>query len=714
MSRRKLAIGIFLFVGLLINAVALGANVDYQVDRSEDDIFQSEVGAPFVASPFIAISEPNYGIISNFLFRNVTIYNSRIINNATLSVYTTGPQDADLAITATIYGLEVNDGGLVNGSSLTIANVVWNISQVRGSGTWHNVTVTSVVQEIIDRYGWDYGDNLAFEIVSTAGTTRHVVAYDYGNPTLSARLYITYGVAPPDPPGLAPGAEYNQTVEGYDIYEIPGTGQVTSFTSSMLWDDSGEVYPYQGKTAFNNITNKFYIFGTQGDRIGYHFRDRYNLTWSNFITLYEHLAGGDIWTDYFIDAFGKLHVGWVWSLTNDAYYMKFDLLSDGSATNYTGRQTVDNALTFYGPVVVASDSEGYPYMAYDRLNAGNYGAWVAWSTLNNGTWNHQVNSPESVEINLGVNPPNTGWFACELVPMGDRRMDLIVSSPDVADVYTCSKRNQNSGAVWTGEGEFQIGDRQTPLGRRYAISGASVTNMSDETDAWTVRNDEATNDLWEYVPAWAKRDNNYLVDLVVAIIGIEGTGEYVTIGYDPFLNFTKYGVIYRNDTRSSALALRDFGMPIAQYELVAHQYPQELASENRTIVSYAWRHDASITFYHDWFYMEDGPTNTTTDPYYEAYDNGTLAFTCDTLDCLIDLITGTDPDPQDPEPSPWVDSPALLGRFAMRRYFLMIGWGMVWGPIWLFCYRRPSGYMLCAGFIFMLIGLGLLLQIPYI
>ena len=73
-----------------------------------------------------------------------------------------------------------------------------------------------------------------------------------------------------------------------------------------------------------------------------------------------------------------------------------------------------------------------------------------------------------------------------------------------------------------------------------------------------------------------------------------------------------------------------------------------------------------------------------------------------------------DPDPQDPEPSPWVGSPVLLGRFAMRRYFLMIGWGMFWGPIWFFCYRRPSGYMIGAAFIFMLIGLGLLLQIPYI
>ena len=102
--------------------------------------------------------------------------------------------------------------------------------------------------------------------------------------------------------------------------------------------------------------------------------------------------------------------------------------------------------------------------------------------------------------------------------------------------------------------------------------------------------------------------------------------------------------------------------------------------------------------------------------YFITNINGTIIDNdCPDLDCAkdkIDIIMGYDP--MDPDPLPWAGSPALLNRFAMRRYFLMVGWGMFWGPIWFFCYRRPSGYMIGAAFIFMLIGLGLLLQIPYI
>jgi len=224
MSKRELAIASILVLGILISSLGLvlGANLNYQVDRSEDDGFKSEIGNMFIATPLIALKDPGADMFSYFMFRNITIYNSRIINNATLSVYTVSNQDADLSGLATIYGLEMDGLEIDDRVSSTTASVVWNVSQVRGLGQWHNVSVTSIVQELIDRFNWDYGDNLAFEILAIPGETRHVVAYDYGNPTWTAKLYISYGIAPPVPPGLPEGAEYNSTYEGYDLWRIPG------------------------------------------------------------------------------------------------------------------------------------------------------------------------------------------------------------------------------------------------------------------------------------------------------------------------------------------------------------------------------------------------------------------------------------------------------------------------------------------------------------
>ena len=725
MFRRKLAIGIFLFLGLLVNAVALGADLDYQVDRSEDDSFGTEVGGSFVTAPYVAIKDPNYQTFSHFLFRNILIYNSRIINNATLSVYTTSNQAADLSALATIYGLEVDDGDLVNSSSITDALVVWNISQVRGIGTWHNVTVTNIVQELIDRYNWDYGDNLAFEILAVSGVHRLAVAYDYGNPTLAARLYLSYGEAPPDPPGLPPGAEYNQTVEGYDVYRIPGYGQVTSVVTDQQWDKGGQVYPFQEKTAYSNVTDRFYLFGfstsPHGRNITYLSKPRVSDTWeterTTLITAITDASG--LYFDTHLWSDGQtLDVAWIdpYPVTNPVWYQRFTLQADGTAQNVTDRTKIweDGATLAKPPITIMLDSEGYPYVAFATLQGAIHSGQVAWSNLNNGTFNNTANSPVSVEAASGGNPPNVnGPYVCELYRGGDRRMFLIYLAPDSpGDINEVrSARTRNSGA-WIAEGD-PTGDASSNRLRRFSVSGSSICDDADSFNSSLVTPDGGQHELYH-------RPVNVLVNLNqtwdstdILVMGATTNGIYFTLGAE---NNTKTSrVRIREGTWTEWVTARTFTDAVGDiltWKFTGQQYP--VRNNSKTIVSYAWRDDGMIGFWHDWFYIESGPDNTTTDPSYQAWDNGTLAYTCPTLDCLIDIIEAVDPNPQDPEPSPWVGTPALLGRFAMRRYFLMIGWGMFWGPIWFFCYRRPSGYLIGAAFIFMLIGLGLLLQIPYV
>jgi len=256
---------------------------------------------------------------------------------------------------------------------------------------------------------------------------------------------------------------------------------------------------------------------------------------------------------------------------------------------------------------------------------------------------------------------------------------------------------------------------------RYAISGSSVMNDSlVNGDGWTVRNDAtSTNDLWEYAGLdWVRRDDAWCGNYIMASIAIEQTGDYLTLGYSkPDNNYTLFRMIYKNGTYSPLTDLRTFDAvsDIKTWELVTHQNPQRRAGLNKTIVSYAWRDDADIRFYHDWFYIEDGPDETSNDEDYTVTDeNGTIIFTGDTLDDVIDWLEGVDPDPEDPEPSGWEDTPPEFSRFSIRRYLLFIGYFCVWGPIWFFCWRRPSGYYICGGALIMLIGFGLLLSVQHV
>jgi len=88
----------------------------------------------------------------------------------------------------------------------------------------------------------------------------------------------------------------------------------------------------------------------------------------------------------------------------------------------------------------------------------------------------------------------------------------------------------------------------------------------------------------------------------------------------------------------------------------------------------------------------------------------------DDYDDVIDFIEGEDPDPEDPDPGgEWSTGPGgetgAFTRFRMRLWFMLIGFGCLFGPILFFAWRRPSGYYILCGSIVMLIGIGLLLSI---
>jgi hypothetical protein len=94
---------------------------------------------------------------------------------------------------------------------------------------WNNVSVTAIVQEIIDRIGWTSGNSLSLIMLSATGEPRREYVSVDGNPAYVARLDIFYDEEPTtpaagaDPPYNDSDAwtwEYNDTYRGIDIWTV--------------------------------------------------------------------------------------------------------------------------------------------------------------------------------------------------------------------------------------------------------------------------------------------------------------------------------------------------------------------------------------------------------------------------------------------------------------------------------------------------------------
>ena len=209
------------------------ATESYYPTETNDDGFITQIGNHFADTPYLRLRSPTTDIVNGLRFRSLNIPQDAKINNATLFVRTFHTYDAGLVI-STIYGVNENDAYAFDGSGdftrpYTSSNVVWNVSEVNGN-SWHNVSVTNIVQEIISRYGWRTGNDLAFIILADSGEPRREFASFDNNIIYRPRLEITYDVTPPDDPSDQADAPYNDTslwdwelddtYRGFDIWNV--------------------------------------------------------------------------------------------------------------------------------------------------------------------------------------------------------------------------------------------------------------------------------------------------------------------------------------------------------------------------------------------------------------------------------------------------------------------------------------------------------------
>ncbi|RKX46026.1 MAG: hypothetical protein DRP27_02570 [Thermotogae bacterium] len=250
--RKPLAIIILMYLFIIPCVLAMGETDVYQIQNGEDDVIMTETLALDTDGPYIILKDYDISYKIGLRFTNINISRGETITEAILSVYCKYDFPNGTG-TVTIYGLKVADAPVLDdpedlNGPLTENYVIWNISDVKGPDKWHNVTITPIIQEIVNQYGWENGNSLALIILSEKGNIRRqFTSADYMNP---AKLYIT--ITPPTPPEA--NYELIQTYKGYEIYNVTiGGDMIEDFTTWTEYDPNNRLSQNSTASIYENL-----------------------------------------------------------------------------------------------------------------------------------------------------------------------------------------------------------------------------------------------------------------------------------------------------------------------------------------------------------------------------------------------------------------------------------------------------------------------------
>jgi len=323
--------------------LAMGETDVYQIEDGKDDVIMTETLALDTDGPYIILKDYDVSYKIGLRFTNINISRGETITEAILSVYCKYDFPNGTG-TVTIYGLKVADAPVLDdpedlSGPLTNSYVIWNISDVKGPNKWHNVTITPIIQEIVNQYGWKSGNSLALIILSEKGNIRRqFTSADYMNP---AKLYIT--ITPPTPPG----GEYEliKTYKGYEIYNVTeyGGASYESFSDWVYHTDNslkGKISKYGDYTLFYELQLEAITWHYKNYGDGYF--NEYEIVFYHNVTSYD--VGGEIGLITLSNYTDKT-VGDLDGLT-DGYYIQILLYGENS-THLKGWMRVRNPSEYW-------------------------------------------------------------------------------------------------------------------------------------------------------------------------------------------------------------------------------------------------------------------------------------------------------------------------------------------------------------------------------
>jgi len=718
MSKRELAIAFILIMGILaplidIPSVEAGwppQDQTISIVDTHDDRWITELGRHF-DSPLVQILDPDSDLTSYLIFRGVEINFWEPLTNATLRLRTTSNQSFDDS-SVTIYGMKVDELQTISvGASFilsvpyTTAYVTYNTSLFSGVG-WHDIDVTAIVEELIRAHNWDgdgvtgteTGDAIGFVILGAKGSDPRWFQDYRSSIANSADLRIQWNHMPPliSPPPVF------DWVEQYRNFTIWNSTTIFECNMSLIMadeDNSAEFYytTYPRASANDTDYNRVAVNNDPSPGMGY--ADIVAQVGKNVIVLldqgqirlYHSQDGGTTWdslnlNDQFtdlepltsnnegsmsVDVNGTVHITWsTRTPTSPAAYVQvysnFTVDNEGNFTFYDGFDEWNFEMTYEN---IEVDRYGRVHIAYSNATENVYytmksgGAWLDDELIYSTDPNRYI----SVDVADMPGVPYVSILFCRLQAGDNEHVYQTIRAPN--------------GTLTT-----------TQLSTPDANFPASAMDMDGNT----------THAVWEFWtdplgdPHIITRSFNFTTLSRPAQQIVSSTGQ--------------------NHQRAD-VGIGDAGRAYFMWYRVgpSDYYGRRMflngtfdGSEERIVNLAALTGSGSIA-------PLGGITYNTTD-YFITDVNGTIVETgLEDIEDAYDWIEEEmGADPLNPEPSGWEGTPPEFSRFSIRRYFLILGYFCVWGPIWFFCWRRPSGYYICGGALIMLMGFGLLLSVQYV
>jgi len=340
-----------------------------RVMHSEDDTSaQEDTGKNLVQWNVLRMGQSPTSYVNGLRFRDVSIPQSATILQATLSlpyadwlnglpvVLSINAEDAD-----TSYAF-ADSRPLVSDRPTTSAVADWTFFE-EPSGWFDAPDLTTVVQEVIDRPGWQAGSDLSVIIHNEAtGTSKHyldVLAYDL-DPANAAILTITYeytGATPtprptntPTPPGAATPTQTLTPTSSPTPTQTPTSTPLATATASPTPTPTVTPSPTPGGLAIELAEpadcGQVYSGNTEG--------------WPAIVNIYTSCRSD--WLESGPEAIYHLQLNDAYEVSAQLYHdsdIDLDLfLLDGPAPTdclYAGESTIDNALVAEGDYYLVVD-----------------------------------------------------------------------------------------------------------------------------------------------------------------------------------------------------------------------------------------------------------------------------------------------------------------------------------------------------------------------
>jgi len=704
---------------------------------THDDKFITEAGIGIDAW-LCHILDPTMDIISYLVFRDVEVNNWEPLENATLRFRTTVNQDFDADSSVTIYGMkfsDLQDEGIINPPFVlsvpyTSASVTRNTSQFYGQ-QWHEVNVTNIVEELIRSYDWDgdghagveTGDSIGFVILGAEGyDTRWFIDYHYGTPSLATQLVIHWNhePAPPTDPPLY--YDFNQTYGNFTIwreigYEYPVLDPVEYIFSEggvppydVMYDTvhSPPGTPVQISTSESpsptSIQNQRKLIRLSNGtlhtvyfkRLGSFYQiyekrsDDNGTTWIGEIRISNFTDMEDYDQQYpaiAVDSNDTLHV--IWYGKASGYTTETQIWY----VNYTDSwSTPIHISTYAGMDILAQRGPSITIGPEDYLHVVWYGCATGYPPIDYQIWYTKYTNTWSAPIRISTYAGmDTGQQFAPIIAMDSNGYLHLVWNGEATGYIQEQIWYVNYTDSWSAPIRISTYDGMITYPQMYTCIA------SDPSDylyvVWTGKATGFTYDpqVWyaNYTDSWSYpfRISTY-------------AGMYTELQYSPSMAIDEDAHIHITWYGKATGFVDAYKIWYAKYENgwftpeCLQQIGQNLAPNMR------WnRYPANVDYT---FFIADA--NGTI-----IMGNGFILNFTDIQD-VYDWIDTEDPRPTDPDPPGWPTEGYFI-RFRMRLYFLIIGFGCLFGPILFFAWKRPSGYYILCGAILMLMGIGMLISI---